>query len=209
LSLAAFRSRGSSVSRVTMLRAERPVLGFRQGPSLSVCATASRPALGPTQPPTQWVPGVRWPESEAGHLSPSSGEVRNAWIYASLPHTPSWSTGTLYYLSLYIFLSLLLSFVPSLFHPSHLYSSFLPIHLTVSRVAGSQPDRHGAWCLDWGAVYRNVSDYTEKRRKSGWTPPPPHTHTHTHTHTIYGFDSRRGLGIFFFTTASRTALGPT
>jgi hypothetical protein len=24
-----------------------------------------------------------------------------------------------------------------------------------------------------------------------------------------GFDSRRGLGIFLFTTASRTALGPT
>jgi hypothetical protein len=26
---------------------------------------------------------------------------------------------------------------------------------------------------------------------------------------VLGFDSRRGLGIFFFTTASRTALGPT
>jgi hypothetical protein len=26
---------------------------------------------------------------------------------------------------------------------------------------------------------------------------------------VHGFDSRRGLGIFLFTTASRTALGPT
>jgi hypothetical protein len=26
---------------------------------------------------------------------------------------------------------------------------------------------------------------------------------------VLGFDSRRGLGIFLFTTASRTALGPT
>jgi len=26
---------------------------------------------------------------------------------------------------------------------------------------------------------------------------------------VLGFDSRRGLGIFIFTTASRTALGPT
>jgi hypothetical protein len=26
---------------------------------------------------------------------------------------------------------------------------------------------------------------------------------------VIGFDSRRGLGIFVFTTASRTALGPT
>jgi hypothetical protein len=35
-----------------------------------------------------------------------------------------------------------------------------------------------------------------------------------HWHTgwtigVPGFDSRRGLGIFLFTTASRTALGPT
>jgi hypothetical protein len=52
-----------------------------------------------------------------------------------------------------------------------------------------------------------------------------HTHTHTHTRTVlahsvlrgaagwtigvFGIDSRWGLGIFIFTTASRTALGPT
>jgi len=38
-------------------------------------ATVTRPALGLTQPPTEWVPqefsqAVKWPECEAGHLVP-------------------------------------------------------------------------------------------------------------------------------------------
>jgi len=48
-------------------------------------ATASRPALGPTQPPIQWILGVKRPESEAGHSPPSSAEVMNAWSYTSTP----------------------------------------------------------------------------------------------------------------------------
>jgi hypothetical protein len=45
--------------------------------------TASRTALGPTQPPIQWVPGalstgVKRPGREADHSSPSSAEVKNA-----------------------------------------------------------------------------------------------------------------------------------
>jgi len=49
-------------------------------------ATASRPALGPTQPPIQWVPGslspgVRRPGRAADHLPPSSVEVNNMWSY--------------------------------------------------------------------------------------------------------------------------------
>jgi hypothetical protein len=51
---------------------------------------ASRPALGPTQPPIQWVPGalslgVKRPGREADHSPPSSAEVKNAWSYTSTP----------------------------------------------------------------------------------------------------------------------------
>jgi hypothetical protein len=52
--------------------------------------TASRTALGPTQPPIQWVPGalslgVKWPGCEADHSPPSSAEAKNAWSYTSTP----------------------------------------------------------------------------------------------------------------------------
>jgi len=50
--------------------------------------TFSTPALGPTQPPTQWVPGalslwIKRPGREADHSPPSSAKVKNAWSYAS------------------------------------------------------------------------------------------------------------------------------
>jgi hypothetical protein len=47
------------------------------------CSSVYRPALGPTQPPVQWVPGVlspglkRWPGRDADHSPPSSAEVVN------------------------------------------------------------------------------------------------------------------------------------
>jgi hypothetical protein len=51
--------------------------------------TASRPALGPTQPPIQWVPGaplgVKRQEREADHSPPSSSQVENAWGYTYTP----------------------------------------------------------------------------------------------------------------------------
>jgi hypothetical protein len=46
-------------------------------------ASVSRPALGPTQPPVQWVPWVLspWgkarPGRDADHSPPSSAEVKN------------------------------------------------------------------------------------------------------------------------------------
>jgi hypothetical protein len=47
-------------------------------------------ALGPTQPPIQWVPGalslgIKRAGCEADHSSPSSAEVKNAWSYTSTP----------------------------------------------------------------------------------------------------------------------------
>jgi hypothetical protein len=53
-------------------------------------ATASRPALKPTQPPIQWVTGaisqgVKRPGRESGHSPPSSAEVKNAWSYTYTP----------------------------------------------------------------------------------------------------------------------------
>jgi hypothetical protein len=45
-------------------------------------STWSKPALGPIQPPIQWIPGhlslgVTWPGSEADHSPPTSAEVKN------------------------------------------------------------------------------------------------------------------------------------
>jgi hypothetical protein len=53
-------------------------------------STSSRPTLGPTQPPIQWVrgalyPGVKLPGREVHHLPPTSAEVKKTWIYTSTP----------------------------------------------------------------------------------------------------------------------------
>jgi hypothetical protein len=53
-------------------------------------AIESRPALGPTQSPIQWVPGSLTPRAkqlrrEAHHSLLSIAEVKNAWSYASTP----------------------------------------------------------------------------------------------------------------------------
>ena len=50
----------------------------------------SRRALGPTQPPSQWVwsflsLGVKWPVCEIDHSPTSSAKVKNEWIFTSAP----------------------------------------------------------------------------------------------------------------------------
>jgi hypothetical protein len=67
-------------------------LGFesRQELGIFLFTTVSRPALGPAQPPIQWVPGapslgVKWPGREADHSPPSKAEVKNVRIYTSTP----------------------------------------------------------------------------------------------------------------------------
>jgi hypothetical protein len=57
------------------------VLDSLWGLGIFLFTTASRIALGPTQPPLQWVPGalslgVKWQGYEADHSPPSSAEVK-------------------------------------------------------------------------------------------------------------------------------------
>jgi hypothetical protein len=59
---------------------------FPAGLGIFLLTTASRTALGPTQPPIQRVPGVlslgeKRPGREADHSPPSNAEVKNAWSY--------------------------------------------------------------------------------------------------------------------------------
>jgi hypothetical protein len=46
---------------------------------------SSRQALGSTQPPIKWVPGVKRQGREADHSPPTSAEVTKVWIYTSSP----------------------------------------------------------------------------------------------------------------------------
>jgi hypothetical protein len=81
------------------------IVDSRRGLGIFPFTTASRTALGPTQPPIQWIPGalslgVKRPGREADHSSPSSAEVRECVeLYLHSSNTPSWrgawvSTGT-------------------------------------------------------------------------------------------------------------------
>jgi hypothetical protein len=56
---------------------------------------AVSPALGPTQPPIQWVPGavslgVKLQGREADNSPPFSAEVKNGGAVPSLSHTSAW-----------------------------------------------------------------------------------------------------------------------
>jgi hypothetical protein len=48
-------------------------------------ATTSRPALRPTEPPLQRVPGVKKLEREADQSPPTYSGVKDAWSYISTP----------------------------------------------------------------------------------------------------------------------------
>jgi hypothetical protein len=54
----------------TGLWAGRSEFDFRQKLGIFLYATASKPALGPTQPPIQWILGVPYPGSKAAGALP-------------------------------------------------------------------------------------------------------------------------------------------
>jgi hypothetical protein len=59
-------------------------------------STSSRPALRPTQPPIQWVPGNLSPGRKADHSPPTSTKVKKIYISIHpLPDTPSWRSARL------------------------------------------------------------------------------------------------------------------
>jgi hypothetical protein len=74
------------------------VIGFNSRRELGIFlfTTASRTALGPTQPPIQWVPevltlGVKGPGREGDHSPPSSAEVKECMeLHLHSPNTSSW-----------------------------------------------------------------------------------------------------------------------
>jgi hypothetical protein len=77
------RSRGSSVSIVSCYGLDDRAIEVRSPAGEKICplTSLSRPALGPTQPPAQWVPGVLSPGVKRGrdmtltthpHLMPRS-----------------------------------------------------------------------------------------------------------------------------------------
>jgi hypothetical protein len=74
---------------------EESEFDFRQGQEIFLFSITSKPALGPTQPPVQWVPGPASPElkrqGREADLSPrSSAEIKNSWTILPFLHTSSW-----------------------------------------------------------------------------------------------------------------------
>jgi hypothetical protein len=86
------RSRDSSVGIATRLRADDRRIGVRFPARKRdfLFSVKSRAALGPTQPPIQWLlvpvsPGVKRHVSDSDHSSPSSYKVKNG---GAIPPSP-------------------------------------------------------------------------------------------------------------------------
>ena len=78
----------SVVTRLCAGQTRSQELNSQQGHGILLFATASRLAVGTTQPLVQWIPGVlplglKWPVNEADHSPLSSAKAKNAWSYIS------------------------------------------------------------------------------------------------------------------------------
>jgi len=73
---------------IPSLRRGRSGVEFRQGQAIFVFSSSSIPALGPTQPSFQWVPGlipgIKLPERDADH----SHLVPRLWMSGAVPRLP-------------------------------------------------------------------------------------------------------------------------
>jgi hypothetical protein len=83
-------SRDSSVGTETGYGLDDLGVEIRVPVGSRIFSTSSIPVLGPTQPPIQCVPGalkpkIKLPGREADHSPPTSAEVKNTWIYTSIP----------------------------------------------------------------------------------------------------------------------------
>jgi hypothetical protein len=85
------KSQGSSVRIEIGYRLDDRGSGFdfRRGLGIFLFSTVFRPALGPTQPPIQWVPGapsleVNQPQREANHSPPSSVEEFVTYLHPTI-----------------------------------------------------------------------------------------------------------------------------
>jgi hypothetical protein len=81
------------VGIATGYRLDSRKVGVWRGGKIFLHSMSSRLALGPTQPPIEWVlrtlsPGVKRLGREADHSPPTSAEVKNMWICTS---TPPWA----------------------------------------------------------------------------------------------------------------------
>jgi hypothetical protein len=106
------------------------LLGFdsRRGLGIFLFTIASRYALGPTQPPNQWVPGalslgVKRPGREADRSPPSSAEVKElSGAIPPLPNTHTWCGAQLKHRNNFTFTFYLYQFLCCMLFPSKFMS---------------------------------------------------------------------------------------
>jgi hypothetical protein len=143
------------MAQLVQRRARRPCFDSRHG-KIFLFSTASRPALGTTQPPIQWVPGVKRLGPEADHSPPASAEIKNSGaICTSTPPYvfKAWCltncTGTTLPLPYPPLPSFLLSPTPFLFLS---YLHYSPSHFLHCLHLHNCPYAFTAWCLGAGTT---------------------------------------------------------